>query len=86
MKNAILREVQVLRLGLNWIVHSIFGLFNMCFLFLTPVKCALLGIHSSVAATLLSVSAKHKFKKLNNDTDNFKLDHLLNFRPASILV
>ena len=33
MKNAILREVQVLRLRLNWIVHSIFGLFNMCFSF-----------------------------------------------------
>ena len=55
-------EDQVLRLRLNWIVHSIFGLFNMCFLFLTPVKCVLLRIHSSVTATLFSVSAKHKFK------------------------
>ena len=31
-EEAILREVQVLRLGLNWILHSIFGSFNMCFL------------------------------------------------------
>ena len=58
----------------------------MCFLFLTPVKCALLRIHSSVAATLFSVRAKHKFKKLNNYTDNFKQDPLLNFRPARMLV
>ena len=43
-------------------IISISGLFNMCFLFLKPVKCALLHIHSSVTATLFSVSAKHKFK------------------------
>ena len=84
-ENAILREVQVLRLRLNWIVHSIFGSFNMCqFLFVTQVKCALLRIHSSVAAILFSVRAKHNFKKLKNDTDNFKVGPLLNFRPASI--